>query len=124
MFTEREKQINSLPYGDLMRAYDEGSVKMFVDRGLAVQAASSGLPVSGLATITAIGFPVCILAAIGATFFWSIWAGVAIFVLGIISFRVSRAETVKSVRKAALENPKLFEILRKNNAIWFQEVER
>lgn len=124
MFTEREEQINKLPYGDLVRAYDEGSLKMFVDRGLAIQAASSGLPTSILATVTAMGFPISIINAIGLGIFWSIWAAIAALIIGITCFRISRAEMVKSARKAALENPEIFEIFRKNKAIWFEEVER
>ena len=123
MFTEREEKINNLPYGDLVRAYNEGSLEMFVDRGLAMQAAASGLPTSNLASFAAIAFPISVVAAIAAAFLWSIWAALIILVIGIFCFRLSRAETVKSVRKAALENRELFEVLRKNKAIWFTESE-
>lgn len=124
MLTEREEQINKLPYGDLVRSHDEGSLMMFVDRTLAMQAASSGLPVSPLATITAIGMPVAIVAAVVLGIFWSIWAAIAALIVSVTCFRISRAETLRSVRKAALKNRDLFEILRKNKAIWFEEVAR
>lgn len=123
MFTEREKQINSLPYEDLIKAYNEGSLKMYVDRGLAIQAAASGLPVSTLGTVMALAFPISIVLALGLGVFWSIWIALLALIAGVICFRVSRAETARSVRTAALENPKIFDILRKNRAIWFEEIE-
>lgn len=97
-------------------------MRAFVDRGLAIQAASSGVPTSGLTTMLSLLFPLLLLAAPLAWYFSSWINALAAVVSAVIVFRASRALIVARVQDYALNNPKLLDLLISKGVIWFEHV--
>ena len=120
MLSEKDSSINNLQPAELIEMHSAGEIKLFVDRGLALMAARSGVPVSGLATLFALLFPVLIVLAIPLLIFVS-WQFATLSVLtAIVSFRASRHFTKEDVGKAALRNPQLLNLLMRKGVVWFE----
>ena len=100
--SERDAQLNKLPVGDLQKLFYDKQINIFVDRGLAIQAASSGVPTSGLTLLISLMFPALILGAPIIWYFYSWVQGLIVLVLAVLAFRSSRALTVAKVRDQAL----------------------
>jgi len=71
MLSPRDVQLNKLPVEKLLKIYTRNEVRVVIDRGLAIQAASSGVPTTGLTTFLSLSFPTLLLAAPFAWYFFS-----------------------------------------------------
>lgn len=122
MLSPRDGHLNKLPVDKLLEIYKRNEALVFIDRSLAIQAASSGVPTSGLTVLLSLIFPLLLLASPLAWYFFSWVYALAAIVLAILVFRASRALIVAKVRKYALRNPKLLDLLISKGAIWFEYV--
>ncbi len=123
MLSPRNVRLNQLSIEKILEFYRQKEARIFIDRGLAIQAASSGVPTSGLTTLLSLMFPLLLLFAPLAWYFFS-WAfGLAVIFLSVTAFKASRALIVAKVREYALKNPKMLNLLISKGAIWFEHVE-
>lgn len=122
MLSPRDAQLNQLPVEKLLEIYRRNEVRVFIDRGLAIQAASSGIPTSGLTILLSVMFPMLLLAAPLAWYFFSWFLALAAVVLAVMVFRACRAQIVAKVREYALNNPKLLDLLISKGVIWFEHI--
>jgi hypothetical protein len=112
-----------------MEILEAGASRFLIDRGLALNAAGSGVPVSSLATTFALLFPVLIVAAI-LFFIFAPWQiGVTAILGAIVSFKASRHFTKEDVAKedvakAALQDPRLLRLLMEKGVVWFEMADR
>ncbi len=124
LLSERDQLLNRLPSDKLLGVYEAKECRVFVDRTLALRAAGAGLPVSRLATIFSLVFPLMIVASITSFFVWG-WQASALFgIAAIVAFRASRHFTIEDVRNAALNDEKLLTLLMSNGAIWFEMADK
>jgi len=124
LLNERDQILNRLPADKLVGVFEAGECRVIVDRTLALSAARSGLPVSSLATIFSLLFPVLIVAAIPAFFLWG-WQASALSLLGaVVAFKAGRHFTVEDVRHAALNDQKLLALLMSKGVVYFKMADR
>lgn len=119
----RNAQLNQLPIKNLLEIYRKGDAQVFIDRGLAVQAASSGVPTSGLTTLLSLMFPVLLISAPLAWYLFSWIYALAVVALAVAIFLTSRVLIVSQLRESALINPKLLEVMLSKGVIWFEYAE-
>lgn len=122
MLSKQDVWLNRLPFETLLELYHKREVKIFVDRGLAIQAAASGVPTSIIAASLSFLFPILLLSAPFAWFFLSWEYALATVVFALIAFRASRARIVEAVKTYALENPRTLDLLISNGTLWFEGV--
>lgn len=124
MLNERDQLLNRLPPEKLLEILEAGESRLRIDRGMALSAARSGVPVSTLATTFALLFPVLIVGAVPLLFFasWEL-AGLA-FLGAIVSFKASRHFTKEDVGKAAINDIRLLRFLMEKGVIWFVMADR
>lgn len=122
MLSKQDVQLNRLPAENLLELYHDKQVRIFVDRGLAIQAAASGVATSNATVALSYLFPLLLLSAPFAWYFLSWVYALAAFVLAIFAFRASRARIVARVRASALDNPKLMDLLISKGTLWFEGV--
>lgn len=123
MLSPRDVQLNQLPINQLLEIYRRNELRVLVDRGGAIQAASSGVPTSALTNFLSIMFPLFLLAAPLAWYFLSWTYALAAVVFAVIAFRASRALIVARVREYALQNPKMLSLLISKGILWFEYIE-
>ena len=114
--------VNSLTWIETKRAYQEGKLGFYVDRRLAIKAASSGLDTGFLGPLYGMALPIVVIAGIVMAFvfaWWWFFVGVG---LAIACFRLSRHAAVKAVMRSALQNEDLFQVFRDNKVIWFEKL--
>ena len=122
MLSDQDVRLNRLPTESLLKVYHGGQAKVFVSRGLAIQAAASGIPTSSLTVILSFLFPPLLLSAPFVWYFLSWEYALTAVVLALISFRASRALIVERVRAYALDNPKMLDLLISKGTLWFEGV--
>lgn len=113
---------NSLTWIETKRAYKDGKLGFYVDRGLALKAASSGLDTGFFGPLYGMAMPIVFIAGIAMAFFlawWWFFVGVG---LSVACFRLSRHAAVTAVRKSALRDENLFHVFRENKVIWFEKL--
>lgn len=108
-----------MSFDETVELLEEGTLGMLVDQGLAIAAVRSGLPLSNggkVANLLMVTAPVAgtIMAFLFA--WWWFLIGVAVT---IGNFRVARAECVRSVRLASMQDRRLFAALRERGVIRF-----
>lgn len=124
LLNERDQLLNRLPPEQLMEILEAGESRFLIDRGLALNAARSGVPVSSLATTFALLFPFLIVAAIPLFIFTPWQAGILAILGAIVSFKSSRHFTKEDVGKAALQDPRLLRLLMEKGVVWFEVADR
>lgn len=123
MLSPRDAQLNQLPVDQLLEIHRRKEVEVFVNRGGAIQAASSGVPTSVLASLLSFMFPLLLLAAPLAWYFFSWTYALIAVVLAVIDFRATRALIVTRIREYALQNPKVLDLLISKGVVWFEYLE-
>jgi hypothetical protein len=117
---ERDRLLNRLPLENLLETLEAGKSQMFIDRGLALNAAASGLPVSMLATVFSYLPYLLLIGAIPLLIFVT-WYMAAFAVLGAkISYSACIHFTKEDVGRAALSDPRLLRLLMSKGVIWFE----
>lgn len=122
MLSKQDVQLNRLPSENLLKLHDDNQVKVFVDRGLAIQAAASGVATSTAIVALSYLFPLLLLSAPFAWYFLSWGYALTAFILAIFSFRASRALIVAKVKASAFDNPRLMDLLISKGTLWFEGV--
>lgn len=115
------EKLRDLSYEDAARRYSQGELVFFVDRGLAINAAASGLPTPVSASIAGLLFGPALLAIPFLWFFVSLAAAAFSLVTAIALARYSKWQCVRSVRKNAMKDEGMYDLLLKHRVIWFQE---
>lgn len=124
MLSERDQLLNRLPPESLLEIFKAGESRVFIDRGMALNAARSGVPVSSLSIVFALLVPVLLLAPIPLLIFAS-WQWAALSAVGaVVSFKACRHFTKEDVGNAALADPRLLRLLMEKGVIWFEMVDR
>ena len=111
---------NAMSLSDTKRLVAEGTLELSIDRGLAIIAVRSGVPLTAagkLANLLMIGLPII---GIVLAFVWAWWWALVGIASAIGNFHVARAECVKSVYSAAMSNDRLFTALRDRGVISFR----
>lgn len=111
---------NGMSLSETKRLIAEGTLEPSIDRGLAIAAVRSGVPLSlggKLANLLMIGAPILGLILALVWGWWWVLIGIA---AGIGNFRIARAECVKAVCSAAMSNDRLFTALRDRGVISFR----
>jgi len=103
----------------LLAGYGSGSLRIVIDRGLAMRAVSSGVPMPFSRTIIALSFPVAILAFLPVGLFFGFWWALTVLLYAILAFRLSKRNAVWAVRRAAVSNPKLLSALMRHGTVYF-----
>lgn len=124
LLNERDQLLNRLPSDKLLGVYEARECRVFVDRTLALSAAGAGFPVSSLATIFSLLFPLLIVTSIASFFIWGWQASALAAISSIVAFRASRHFTIEDVRNAALNDEKLLTLLMSKGVIWFEMADR
>lgn len=114
------RSLNRLPPERLIDLYKDGKLISMIDRGMATNAAAAGVSVGFFPVILALMFPVLLIAVIALPFFVQWWYSAGAFLAAIIAFRSSRALTTNAVRRRALGDPELLEVLMGNGSMWFE----
>lgn len=122
MLSERDLQLNKMPVERLLEYYRRNEARVFLDRTLAMQAAASGVPTSGVTVLLSLLFPLVLLSAPLAWYFFSWMFALAAILLAIVVFRASRGLMVTRVRECALNNPQLLDLLISKGTMWFEYV--
>jgi hypothetical protein len=124
LLNERDQLLNRLPPENLLEILKAGESRLIVDRGMALNAARSGVPVSSLATVFALLFPALLVAAIPLFIFLS-WQAAALAALGsTIAYKASRHFTKEDVGRAALRDTRLLRLLMEKGVLWFEMADR
>ena len=122
MLSKQDVRLNRLPVENLLELYYQAEARVFVDRGLAIQAAASGVPTSSITLTLLFLYPLLLLSAPFAWYFLSWEYALAKVVLAVIVFRACRAQIVARVTNYALDNPRLLDLLISNGTLWFEGV--
>ena len=118
MLSKHDVMLNQLPTNEILQLFHERKIMIFVDRGFAIQAASSGVKVSVFTVLLSVLIPVFLLAIPVTWYFFSWVEAVIAFILAVGAFRASRAGVVSNVRKQALKDPRLLDLLISKGVIW------
>ncbi|MFJ2481305.1 hypothetical protein ACIOWE_13600 [Pseudomonas sp. NPDC087598] len=121
LFGERSRA-NSMSWADTIQAYDRGELGLYVDRGLALRAASNGLKTGALGPICGIAAPFALIAGVAMAFLMAWWWCLIGAFLCWLCFRVSRSSAIRAVRKAVLENQAHFYALRDLEVVCFERI--
>ena len=98
---------------------NEGILGMHVDKGLAIMAVRSGVPLSSagkLANLIMVVSPIIGMILAFLVAWWWALIGIA---AAIGNFRLAQSECVRSVRLASLQNERLFTLFRERGVISF-----
>lgn len=120
LLSERDQLLNRLPFEKMIEIFEAGESQLIVDKGLALTAARSGIPVSNLATFFALLFPISLVASIPIFIFMSWQLGILAIIVSIASFKASRFYTKEDVGKAALKDMKVLELLMQKGVVRFE----
>lgn len=120
--SKQDLQLNQQPAEQLIDLYRLKAVKLFVDRGMLITAASAGVPLSGLAIVFSFLFTLLPLAAPFAWYFFSWIFALGCMIAAVISYKISRALIVANVQKYALNHPQVLDFLVSKGTIWFEYI--
>lgn len=113
-------RLNELPVATLLKSYSSGEIDLRVDSTLAVAAARSGVPTSRRTKITALAFPLFLLAAPIVWYFYAWFWGLLSIFIGIIAFKTGQRNIPEEVCSYALKNHKGLDALISEGVIWFE----
>lgn len=112
--------LNRAPAALRRKMVDEGRAEIMIDRGLALNAARSSVPVPHWTFLTFLGAPASLAAATGLAIYgeWAL-AGLAV-IMAPVCFTVTKAGIVRGVMRAAEGNPRLENLLIRKGVIWYR----
>lgn len=113
--------IRDITFEEAKVGFGNGKYSLHVDKGLALQASASGLPTPFSAAIAGFVFIPSFLLPPVLWYFVSFPAAIFAAFLPIVFFKYSRWQCVRSVQKHTFSSKRMFDILLRNQVIWFQE---
>lgn len=115
----RNLELNMRSSKELINLANSGKISMLMDRGLALSAAKSGVPINGLGWAANLLFMACLIGSPIVLILkgWE-WAGASL-VVSFASFKFAKNQIAVSVRKQALKNPDLLDVLMRHGTIRF-----
>lgn len=114
--------IDRMPYHAFKRTYDEGKLRLFVDKGLCLAVGETGLSKSNLPLLTSTLFTACVLGFIPIGIYFGIWFGLATLLVGIFAKRATTALLVGETRAIALSDKQAYRWLLARKIIWLQYI--
>lgn len=116
------EDFDHIPRHVIMRAYDDGKMKIYVDKGLVAALAGQGMYVGKASSVAMSVFLAGLAAFIPLAIWVNWWSSVLAVVLACAAIRLSKTLAADYVRRVALSDGQMFEHLRQTRVLWFEWV--
>lgn len=114
--------IDRMPYHVFKQTYDEGKLALFVDKGLSIAVAKSGIISSSIPTMLSMAFFIGILAFIPVWIFAGLSYGLITLALAIVCKKLTTQYLIKETRKLAITDKEIYRWLIARKIVWLKYI--